>query len=1130
MTTPASPALFHLAGLPGLSGEPHIRPGNHLAVSHHPLLGLPAAPFVLQRLNPKYAGITNLRRDVIFRNEAGQILTLPIEVKPREEIRATLVQGSDVTCLWVGMLAEPARSRVRVPLTPIRTVDSRLAPTPVLTPIKLPQLTVPVVDLGRREKEQPPTKTAPAEAASVMDQFRAQLAAGAKQGVKGLRMRAYAPTSGWESALVGERGEAPYAIAAPGIAEVRITGEGTITDFAWIAAQDIWDQYWQSIDVLNLPHAGGTRYVALSDARMWADKRMRRQAPRRTPLQEAASILPPSAAASFAVGDEAARVHALADPLGADLDVLVNGATPPLKAAEQLPLTDAAGNALARDPGDVSAIVINRLARVLQGTLDPGVAAWLGYKGLDERYEDDGNLNIYRVAGLFCEPQDIGAMADDLLYLPLDGVPAQYRRLGRDAAYRHFSSLAAPALAVAGLRTANSLGSGQRYLLLFAYAAIDRQAPPAPPPPPTLLTPSHESWLFDASPSRRRVVRCPVAGMLAGGTLAVQREQPSGRLATLNRPLPNSRWHRLLLPGVVAGEDGERLTELTPHEGVITDREAGPDAARYHMAQQDRFGRWSIYATSDAAAGPRPRPPRPVVQGHYAQPSAADAASTGGVITLMTALPEPEALAPGAMPLSHLRFSFRHHEAGADPDHAVNLPDAIAHASSAVAIDAPPPGTAPRRAVPLEITGPVLQRLEARRMIVTAVWVDIEGRESEQSEPLRLLMVDPRAPEQMPIPDVLLYSSRPDATGLAWVERRWSVPTTAPTYAAYYSDEIRLLAWLRDSGRGAEAEEIATIADRAQRAGRLRDIQNDFPDHLFERLQGAVVAESPTTRRLRHAVSGASRVLNAYKIAAEAPRSGARPQLSGLDTVFYGVPNSDPPPSPRVHVRMVEPKGDEPALVAEVSVTFEAGVTPVRRVRIFRTRGGAADPLYAPVVTVLDVDADEDAGDGGARTITYRDTGIAQIRPAATLAPYARYQWFADVQGPPESGSDVEGLWSRTSAPVTAETVPATVPEPPPVTVSGTSTDAGITGLSVHVGTDPDLSATVLGNWAYELLRQEPGGQAWELVADGIVTQTPLVIADPVPDHPTPAGTTLRLLLRDPIGRPLPARESVVGG
>ena len=65
----------------------------------------------------------------------------------------------------------------------------------------------------------------------------------------------------------------------------------------------------------------------------------------------------------------------------------------------------------------------------------------------------------------------------------------------------------------------------------------------------------------------------------------------------------------------------------------------------------------------------------------------------------------------------------------------------------------------------------------------------------------------------------------------------------------------------------------------------LRTIQSDFPDFLFERLTAAVFAPSATERRLRHAISGSSRVLSAYKIAAEARGSGARPDLTGLDNV-----------------------------------------------------------------------------------------------------------------------------------------------------------------------------------------------------------------------------------------------------
>lgn len=1090
MASIVPPSLLNLAGLAALPTEPHVQTGNHLRIAHHPVFGLPVAPFILQRAAGRATALLQPRRDAIFRNKAGQVLSLPITLQKGDEIRASIPQGLGVTCIWSGITtAEPPR---RIPvrdvnvLNPTRSIDA---------PRIDPKVFVDFI-AGR--------DTLAVRATS-------------------LRLRAYGASAGPAPALLGERRAAPYAVAAPGIAELVITGTGTIQDLAWIAAQDLERQEWETIAVLNLPHVEGHRYLSVSDARTRAEAALRAQAPRRRPLQETSGATPAASAAGFSDAEESDRVHALASALDGDLDALIDGATPPLQSVEDLPLTGASGQPLAQDPGDVSSISISHLARVLQGSLDPGVAAWLGYKGFDADFAGNTGISLYRVVGYFRNPTALGASAEQLTGVPLGAIPQSERSLSEGAVFKLVSTLAAPVLLAENRRIQGALDPAGDYLTMAAVALVDRRSPTDAPRPPVMLPPEHIAWLPETPPGARREVDCPLSGVLTGALLAAERQQPPGSFASLNRRTASGAWHLPLTLGIDSTESGALLDDLGGRQGFVSDRSAGADAASYHIAQSDRFGRWSDFAQGDAAPGPRPKPPRPVLQGNYRQPAPADAGTLGGTLALRVPLPEADALAPGSYPLSYLRFSFRHHPEG-DPGTVATMPDLTAAASTAISIDTPPAGEAPRRAVPLNAPGPVLARCEQRRMIVTAVWVDSAGQESVPSEPLRLLMTDPRPPAQLSIPDVLLYAARPDATGLSWIERAWPAAAGAPGYAVYYTDEVRLISWLNDAGRTGEAQTIAATKDRAARAGKLRAIQGDFPDALFERLNGAVTSPAPGQMRFRHAVSGSSRVLNGYRIAVEAPASGARPDLSALDLVFYGVPNADPPPRPVIDLRMGTPATGEPALVAEVTVTVRPGVTQAQTARLYRTRGGPADPLYAPVVASLPLPAPDATG---RQIVTFRDIGSALIAPAARLAAYARYQWFADVQGPPESGSSVPGLWSQPSDPKGMATVPPDVPVAPTASVAGTAVAGGLTDLRVSVDHPLGLAPTVVGAWRYDLYRAAPG-EAFGNFVSGEVRAVPLAIADPQPAQVTVLGTRFRLVLTDPAGRMLPAVELVV--
>lgn len=1109
MVTIVPPTLLNLAGLPGATSEPHIQPGNHLRVTHHPVLGLPVAPFILQRarLTDRLPDNFGPRRDIVFRDAQNRVLSLPITVQKGDEIRATIVQGASLSCIWVGMTSRSIDLSLREPIP---------VPRPISIPLSLPRRP----DLDKLPRIDPRVLRN-----LLTDRLDPQRDAVSEAG--DLRMRAYGPSVGQGPALVGERRVAPYTVGAPQIVELVVTGRGIITDMAWIAAQDVAEFNWETIDILNLPSKAGARYLSVTDARERSESKLRVQAPKRRPLQETLGAIVPGTAPNFTPTEESDRVHALADPLDGDLDVLINGPDLPLQAAEIITITDAVGNLLASGPGEDSSITILHLSRVLQATLDPGVAGWLGYKVLDQQLGAIEGLSLYRVIGFFRNPLAIGAQPEQLLGLPLNAIPQGDRQMTESAVFRTVIKLASHVLEIEGRQLLGELEAASDYMMMAAVAAVDGRAIPEPPSSPQMLTPEHISWLPAVPPAALREVECPVKGVLIGATLAAEREQPTTSFASLNRKAGNGPWHIPLTLGLTTVNDGLLLIGQDGRQGFIADRSVGPDAARHHIAQQDRFGRWSGFAQRDAAPGPRPKPPRPVVQGSYRQPALADATTSGGTFLLRVLLPEVASLAPGSFPLSHVRLSFRHHNTDTPAVEAM-LPNLDAGVATAIVIETPPVGEAPHRAVPVTLTGPILQPVERRRMVITTVWIDTAGQQSVVSESLRLLMTDPRPPAQIPIPDILLYSSRPDATGLAWVERYWPAPTTnPPNYAVYYTDEIRLLSWLTSEGRTTEATEIAALTNRAARAGRFRAIQSDFPDFLFERLPGAVDDSAAGSRRFRHALSGASRILNAYKIAVEAPASGARPDLSGLDMVFYGIPNSDPPPRPRISVRLVRPLAGEPELVAEVTVTQETGVTRGEMVRIYRTRGGLTDPLQAPLITTLPLPTPDEQT--GRQVLIFRDVGAAQIAPSARLSAFTRYQWLAEVQGAPESGSTVPGLWSRPSDPIGLVAVPLTAPATPSFDgFGGTAVTGGTQDLTLAFSHSLDLRPTTSGSWRLEIMRAPPG-EPWSLMSVNEIREIPILVPDPSPDGFTTLATRFRVTLFDPLGRSAPALELISG-
>ena len=1067
MAVLVTPGLMNLQAQFIAPGDSHAKFGTHLRIGHHPLMGLPTLPFVIDRLDLPERGLKAqpvMREDAVFLNAAGQVLTPPFQLQPGEEITIRLPTGANILPLWAEILVDPGE----------------LAP----------------------------------------------------------RAQAWLRSVGHEDALLGSRSAPPYAFAGTGLVRLGIASEGGgwVSGIRWFNAQDLLSQHdWQSIEVVNLPHPGGMRYAALQGWEALCAARRDRQAPLRRPLQDTDGAPAPMVAPAFSMSEERQRVGSFMQELAPILDDLITQPLPQTAQVINRVMTKDDGSPVSED--GTGTLKLQSLPLFLQAQLDPGVASYCGYKTLDQGAGKTPahRFSFYRLWGVFPIPDRPMLMALDrsgsAFPTLVNGFLSANETMPRDAVERDWSHRVGALLEKLGISHSVKLPSGG-YLGFTALAVADHAAPLDPVPAPLLTIPRHRHWLPASLDAPRRVTETGVNGLVgAAGLAATRRQPPSGPdYVAQNTELDRGtgRWRALIVPSLPIS-DAVLPSDMPaqPHQGFLSDPATGPGPFRLYAAQMDPNGRFSPWASRLGAASPRPGPPRPTLQAAYTQP----AISTGshvGQITATIPLPGPETLAPGGFPLSHAVLTAR-----LDGAHFLTLETSVTAATQINAEPVPQPVPSgyqpptPQDGLRIRFEGPELVPLETRKMELTAIWVDAQSQMSEPSEPARLTLHDPYPPVPMPQPDILDYAARPDATGHAWVERRWSPAGGQVHYAVYYADENRLREYLRSASGADAAALLAQLegeADLAARAGLLRAAQALFPDYLFERLLDAVQpVPGSSDLEFRHALSGALRVLSAYKIVPESAATTARPDLTEVDTIFYAVPNSDPPAQPVIRAAQVDPAPGEPDLVVELTVTLNPDPRPGQQVRLRRTRSGQPDALMNPIIGT----AAFTASDGGAQVAVFRDTGAALIAPQAQLQPFISYAYLAEAQGPPEPGSaasaggEVPGLWSTPSAAVTCSPVPSEAPSAPTLSdVSGTALAGGTEGLTLTFTTPVNLVPTSEGPWIIRAEECPPDGPARALMDGPAQAGTSFIIT--AFGDVTPEGTVIKVRVIDPLGRASP--------
>lgn len=1061
-----TPFLLNGHALPVAADEPHAQVGAHLRVSHNPLFGLPVAPFLVWRAIARSRKALNKRQTVQFRYEDGGPLTAPFSVTPDRPVIARIPVGPRETCVWAQLQAVPANGLAQ-PDDPAQPI-----PVPSVNPTT-------GFNFGRILSNNPSLSGAVRRrdlGLNINSDLLGRLAAGLGGDDGSLKVEAMMDTP-FGTASIGSRSVPNYAFSGPGIVELRITGRGNVAGLDWIEANDPQNLQWERFTVLNLPANSGPRYLSVSDPELKARIRVNEQAPKRRPLQDTNTLPASAAAPPFSPTEERERVKSLLPFVAGDLATLINDPTPPLLQTAEDTIFDENGSA-------VGASSTSRLHRVFQGFADPGTASYLGYKTRDDNWrETEDRIIFYQITGFFRDAtrpisQD-GPDPDANLFAfqaALNRVDENQRSFTEGAVLEIVANTVGP-LADFDLKVSGEGGLTPRqdYIGLGAVVLADMSAPLDPVEPPTLTRAVHKTWLPETPPSAKREVQVDVEDVRVTGLLAAAKRNqtpPGASVEALNKQ--NDEGWRLPLVLSLNSQDAMGNSFIRPGEGFIADRKAEAGAVRYYLAQQDRFGRFSNWANRLAAAGPRPKPPRPVVQGFYTQPDIADAATTGGEIFVKIAVPEAEALAPGAHLLQSLDLTLTELDAGGNP----TTSSTVTLLESAKVAEGSGPVVFFLRTTR---TGPILNRAEQRKMRLTARWRDTTGVQGDVSVPVTLKMTDPRPPEQITVPDQLQYAARPDVMGLSWVEHRWAAQAGQSNFAIYHADETRLRGWLSISNETALLASLDAAADAAARATLFRANRSKFPDHVFERLKDVNVDFASGQTGFRHPVSGSLRALCFYLIAAEA-ESGAKPVLTDLDFIVYGIPNSDPPARPVLEVVPSTPEPGENETVAEIGISLLAGTTPGANWRLRRSSFESASVIKMPVVATGTMGALDT--DTGFQTASFRDDGPVEIAAHALLHPWKQYSWVAEVQGAPESGSvaagrSMAGRWSRASDPVSMVIVPDGPPDainPVSLSVSGTTLVDGLADAELRFTHQTDLSAGPLGQFTLRIAyRPAPG-------------------------------------------------------
>ncbi|HGG04860.1 MAG TPA: hypothetical protein ENK28_05325, partial [Aliiroseovarius sp.] len=400
-----NPSLINLQALFVDNSDSHARHGVHVRVSHHPLLGLPVMPFVLQRADVDWKRFErlNFRTDAEFRNQDGVVFQPPFQIKDGDVITITLPGGPGNVPLWAELKADPS-SR---PTDPPRT-----RPNPGFGDFRRLtgrnafefSLREDLARAGTHILDRPVFRPGRLST-SLADLLRVDPAPSASPPPSGIKVTSYIRSVGQGAARLGSRHEWPFAFSGTGLTKLVVQGNGTIAGIRWLNGLEHQKGLdFQTIDVLNLPHGGGKRYIKLQDWQFLCDRRRDMQSPKRRPMQDTQNAPSRMNAQGFSQAQESSRVETLFDAVNAPLDELITGNMAQFQQVIRQQIVDENGDNISQDGS--AEMVVRALGMVLQSQADPGVASFLGYKTLDRDNikTDNQRLSFYRVVSFFRVP------------------------------------------------------------------------------------------------------------------------------------------------------------------------------------------------------------------------------------------------------------------------------------------------------------------------------------------------------------------------------------------------------------------------------------------------------------------------------------------------------------------------------------------------------------------------------------------------------------------------------------------------------------------------------------------------------------------------------------------------------
>ena len=1036
--------------------DPHLAFGVHLRLLPSPLLGLPVAPFMVYRADlGQNAQQAKARSALTWIDSRGSERTPPFEVTPDNPVTGWLPE--DTRCCWIDIDAVPERIG---PVFEPRPIPSPVPPRILLGRpggISLGSRTIPRIDLE-------PLRNIPVERLGRFTTVRVDAIVDTPRG----------------EAVLASRARAPYHLSASRIRRVVVSGKGKVRGARWFSDDVVLRQlrFWQA---LSLPVPRTSRYLALPDAVTLAEERILRGAPRRLGLHDRPDVASAAAAPPTTSAAELARLQPMINELAPCLNRLVTEPAPKTL-SEVRPLRDEQSN----KTGEFD---VNCLGMVMTGSLDPGIGRWLGFVDVDQAPLSTvtGNVVVYAIRGLWSiDPEEFGDTEGRLRLASLrnsriDQLPD---------ALAGFANARQPAGDLLA-QVADQIENPGTLLDLWTFACATIGHAPNSPAAPQLGEPSdHDektapngtrtSWVPQpipnpaSPPPPRREMTTPVEGLVAGATLAFARRDGSG-ITGLN-PRTNGRAQSLV-PGILP--EAERAGM-----GTVSDRTAPGTNVRYRAAQADWFGRWSPWRERAAADGTPPQPPTPVITLTYQRLTYSEAAippgALSGTVQVRVAVPTLNELPPGANPLRTLQIELTSAAtletlSGAtaqSSNHAV--PNAFIHA----ALDAEQPDWV------INLPGPAIPRCSQRVVQVVARWIDTASLISNNSDPVRRTLHDPRPPEPLVIAKPLSYTNRPDVMGQARVELAWTANSHQQRFRVFYANQTRLVGKLAEAGTS-EAQAILTeldaVSDPADVAEVFRNHADFWPRDWFDQLtQEPVERNGSAEVRYVHSVSGSLRVLSFYRIVSVGETNNES-AFDAAPLLVYAVPNTGPPPQPKLQVTLArDPATQALATPVRAQLTIEVpqGLVKAREYRLHRSILDGADLMSMPIAQtgIFPPAAGGEAASDGPQTLVIEDAGGLSVPPSAVpLKLWSTYFWRVVVRGEPEPGSaaggrEVTAPWSPASVAVSATLIP---PAPPvPIENAG----AVLSGAGVRLEwqhADP-LEGGRLGNYRFDIYRQLP--------------------------------------------------------